>query len=214
MRLVPNALEIIEPLDTFNNIDIFKSPKVIDYNSNQCEIIMLSVFKDKCYEVYRRHIKNSHIINDTRERLSNKDFIDVEDKTLSVEEINSAIGLNIYLYNQWMNQYVRELPGLNKFDAGDVNVLISNCSLLSIAIHVKEFYFENESYQIANKFRLSRSRMNIGFGTFMTSLFFLINQKIKSLELSDNEIAIFYPFSLFSSKGICACLFTNFFVII
>ena len=201
MTLAPNSFEIIEPLDTFNDIDVFSLPLVTSYNTDQIEIIMLSFLKDKVYELFKRHIRQSFILNDTRERLKNKEYKDAEDN-IPIESINRGIGLNVFLYSQWLNSYIRDLPGLNKFDSEDLNALISNCSLLSIAIHVNEFYTENECYQIANGIQLTRNRLNLSFGTFMTCLFFMINNKIQKLNLSESETSVFYPFSLFSQRSI------------
>lgn len=202
LTLAPNTLELIEPLSTFGSLNIFDYSGLDLTNKGQQEIIKLSILKDKVYQIYKYHIQKSPLINSTRERLENGDYIDSDAENITIEHLNKAIMCNISEYTKWITLFVKDLPGFDRFDLTDFTQMISNCSLLSMAIHLNEFFINGESYQITpNGYQLSRSRMNAGFGTFITSLFFLINEKTKKLDLSHNEKAIFYPFSIFSSKS-------------
>ena len=101
-----------------------------------------------------------------------------------------------------MARYAREIPGLERFDVKDFTTIVSNSALLTMALHINEFYINNDYYQIVvGGYQLSRNRMNLLFGTFITSLFYLINSKIRKLNLTECEKALYYPFVLGYSKG-------------
>jgi hypothetical protein len=158
--------------------------------------------KDRVFQVFRDHIKKSIILNGTRERLKSGDYIDSEAENVSLDQIRTAIFSNINEYKKWVTDFSKELPGLKKFNQNDLGNMISNCALISISIHINEFFKNGECYQITpDGLQLSRNRMNAGFGSLMTFLFFLTNEKLRNLELSPNEKALFYPFSLFSAKS-------------
>lgn len=165
-------------------------------------MVFLSVLKDKVFQTYKRLIKDSFIINYARERLDSKNYIDSTVEDIPLNELTHGIMVNISEYSKWMAKFAREIPGLERFDVKDFTTIVSNSALLTMALHINEFYINNDYYQIVvGGYQLSRNRMNLLFGTFITSLFYLINSKIRKLNLTECEKALYYPFVLGYSKG-------------
>jgi len=61
------------------------------------DLFLMSVLKDKVYQIYKQHIKESLLINETKKRLKNNDYIDSSAITkngyqLSKNRLNLAFG--------------------------------------------------------------------------------------------------------------------------
>ena len=157
--------------------------------------------KDRVFQLYKMIEKESFLLNDSRERLKHKNYFDSSIEC-SLDDLTKGILGTISEYTKWMTKLAKSMPGLLQFDEEDFTALVSNSSLSTIPLHINEFFVNNESYQITpNGYQMSRHRMNLGFGTFVTSLFFLINNKVKKLDLTENEKSIYYPFALSCCKG-------------
>jgi hypothetical protein len=154
------------------------------------------------FRVYKVYIENSEVLNISREFLKSKNYIDATVENVPQQELLAGLTRTVSEYTKWLTNLAKNLPGLSDLNLEDFMTIISNGSLLSIAIHMNEFYTSTESYHIShNGLQMSRNRMNIVFGSFNALLIILIHRKIKELCLSEMEKALFYPFILFSCNG-------------
>ena len=101
---------------------IFQSHDLLPKTSLTCEseLVVLSLLKDRVYQLYCRHILDSNIINNTKERLRQKDFISEATSDIEAYEIWIKLMETIADFSKWLTRFTRELPGFN-----EVYILIS-----------------------------------------------------------------------------------------
>ncbi len=188
----------------------FKQNEILKFDSSVeiNDLFLMSVLKDKVYQIYRQHIKESILLNETRERLKNNDYINsTADENVSQNDLLEGMIGNVVDHAKWLTNYCLNLPGFNKLNDVDFIQIINNATLFTMGIQLNEFYSNNEFYNVTkNGYQLSRNRLNLVFGSFIAYLYCLSHAKLKQLCLSDYEKALLYPVFVFSCDGIIILL--------
>lgn len=169
---------------------------------NEEEIFLTAILKDKVFQLYKKHLLNSNLINQTTERLHKKDYIDANNENISVNEVWTGLMGIVSEHTKWLTRFARELPGFNDLIEEDFAAMIFTSTLLLYEIQINRFVTNNENYTIlSNRVQMNRKRMLKLFGMFLTELVFEFHSKFKSFELSDYELCMLYPFIMCSCNG-------------
>ena len=160
------------------------------------EFALITILKDKVFQLYSKIIKESKVLNTSKERYETKNYINHEE-IVSIDEILDGI-LEIHEdVTTWLVNLTKQLPGFDKFKQDDLMTIALNSAQLTIGVHLKDLYFDNDVHVISSKgYLLSRNRMNLAFGTMISTFYFCMNNKLKQLDLSENEVSLYYPFAL------------------
>lgn len=170
--------------------------------SSELELVQITLLRDRAYQIYKKHIVKSFLINNSKERLRTGNFIGPNVENVTHEEIIGAAASIITSHYKWMKKYAKELPGLNRFSHEDFDLMISKTLVFTAALMVNEFVKNDESYLISpTGYQLSRRRKLKSFGEKSTQLSFLIHSKFNKLNFSEKECSIFYPFCMFNCNG-------------
>ncbi len=163
----------------------------------------MSVLKDKVYQIYKQHIKESLLINETKKRLKNNDYIDSSAENVTQDDLLAGLIGDIVEHAKWLTNYSLNLPGFSSLNESDFMKIVNHATIMTYGLQLNEFYYNNEFHHITkNGYQLSKNRLNLAFGSFLAHLFILAHAKFKELDLSENEIALLYALFLFSCDGI------------
>lgn len=192
-------------MNLFNINNIMKKNPIISSMSlipktsiNDNFTIFISLLKNKVYQVYKKNIALSTILNNIQERLKTGDYI-------------SSIGIDYdtlkYLFLQsqletinWSTQFVKELPGFDKFDRRDLSSLINSSSAFFLSLQVTNFYKKDESFIILSNIQFSKDNIKFLFGDF-SEVIQKFHNDFNRLKLTENEFCLFFPFVLSSCNG-------------
>ena len=170
------------------------------------DFIQIILIKEKIQQTYKNHIKQSTVINNVYERLRNKDFIDpsciIECENLALEGNASTV----IEFTQWMTKFSHSLNKLFNMNLNDLTKMIDMAHFLAFSIHTTIFYLSNNNdwrFIWTNKVSFSKNVYLKLFGYHIINLLFMVHSKLKSLDLTENELALLYAFVLFS----CECKF-------
>jgi len=173
------------------------------------DFIQIILTKDKIQQIYKNQIKQSSVINNVNEWLRSKDFIDpsclTECENLSME----GNAYTVIEFNQWMTKFSYSLNKLFQINLNDLTKMIDMANFLAFSIHTAIFYFSNNndwSFIWANKVVFRKNIFLKLFGHHLINLLFVVQSKLKSLDLTENELALLNAFVLFS----CDCKFKIF----
>lgn len=192
---------------TISNYRLIESSNAMpkSLHLNEEEIFLTAILKDKVFQLYKKHLLNSNLINQTTERLHKKDYIDANNENISVNEVWTGLMGIVSEHTKWLTRFARELPGFNDLIEEDFAAMIFTSTLLLYEIQINRFVTNNENYTIlSNRVQMNRKRMLKLFGMFLTELVFEFHSKFKSFELSDYELCMLYPFIM------CSCNVNSF----
>lgn len=165
---------------------------------SESELFCITLIKDKIYQLYKTHIQHSNLVNNTNERLRNKDFIDPS-ANVNQDQIITGLVYTIGDFAKWLTRFAKEMPGLNKIIVSDFSTIISSSVLFLYAVHNHLFFYDDDIHTIiSNNIQINRKRLEQIFGNYLANLLYTFHAKFDKLCLSENEIAIFYPFVLIS----------------
>lgn len=166
------------------------------------ELVLISILRDKVFQLYKKHIKNSSLLNNTREKLRTKDFISSSAENVQKKDILLGVIGTITEFTKWLTRYAIELPDFDKIEQDDFMKMVSSAIWSSIGLQLNEFFHDNDLHYITtNGYQMSRNRMYSVFGTFNTCLFLLMHAKVKQFKFSENELSLYYPFIICSCNG-------------
>ncbi len=170
----------------------------------ESEIFLISTAKDKLFQLFCEHTKNSSIISKTKQRLQLKQFFSSNSDNISKNDVMVGMAELIEEFSKWLIEFLIRVPGFKKFCLEDLSALI-NCSIFFLlGLHVNDFIIDGEFYLILGKdpkcFQMSRNRMNLIFGTLKSNLIFDAHKKLQNLNLSCNELSILFPFGILKAN--------------
>jgi hypothetical protein len=197
-------------LEFLNQHCLFDSLRIMPNSSlqNDSDFSKIVLIKDKICQIYKEHIKKSSNINNTLERLNNKDYIDSTSKNVTKSQLMSGMRDTIQEFSKWTANFINDLNGIltNKLNSYDTSTIITQANYILNASHFCLFVKNNESFaMLANGLQLSRNRLCQLFGKKLTDILFQFQNHYKQLDLSDNETALFNAFVLTS----CNCKLVN-----
>lgn len=169
----------------------------------ESELIIITLLKDKVYQIYKRHILNSSILNATNERFKNKNLInELIDENLESYEIWINFMETISEFTKWLTRFSKELPGFNKLNIEDLSSIVFASVFPLFTVQVTPFVKNNENYTIINNnIQLTRKRMIQTSEIVITDLLFEFYSRFQSLNLTEQELCLIYPFLLTSCNG-------------
>jgi len=195
------------PSEVFNILrqhQLFESTNILPTTIFQAEneLFLISILKDKVFQLFKKHTFSSTIINHSTECFKNKDYIDSSVENISVDELLIGLVGSISEHSKWLTRFVKELPGFNKLNLSDFMTIVSSTSLLLFNTHQHQFFYNNENhFIISNRYQLSRERMNTLYGAFKTGLLFEFHNVIKKFKFSETELSLLYTFFLTGTNG-------------
>lgn len=199
-----NEFNSIEPTNILNKCQPSSFSNELFLNQlikSENELIQIAILKDRVFQIYKKHINNSVLVIDSRERLKAKNYIYSTGLNDDIEFFKGLAEM-IAKFSRWMTKYTKELPGFNSVSPEDLQTMILNSFITLATLHINEFYIDNELYFIIpNGYQLSIDRLKSSFGTFNASLSILSHSKIRLMKLTENELSIMYPFVLCNSSG-------------
>ena len=86
-------------LDSKQNSTIKTLPKV-SFDS-ESDLILMSLIKDRVFQLYKKHILMSDLLKRTKEKLLNKDFIDSTVEILNIEPLVNGLMDTISEHSKW-----------------------------------------------------------------------------------------------------------------
>lgn len=190
----------IESILTNNNNLIFDSCNILARTSlNNANLIMfLSFLKNSTFQIYKKHIKNSFIINNTVKRLASKDYIQTQDN----KRVFECLANTAEDFSQWATDFIKDLPGFNLFSSQDLLLIVKKSMWNLYSLQNSVFYKDDENYTILKEnVQFTKSNMVKLFGSFRTHLIFNIHKYYNKLELNEYETALFHAFILTSISG-------------
>lgn len=159
------------------------------------ELILLSLFKDKVYQIYNKHKKNSTILNESRRRLTSRDYVDETNEEITAADLINGVIASVTEYTKWLTRYARELPGLDSINLDDFTKMVSFGTLLTMGNQLNEFFCNEKLYYVTlNGLQMTRKRLDKVFGPICATLSLLAHSKFTKLNFSDNEKSLEYPF--------------------
>ena len=197
--------ETIRSNEYLSNRFNFKQNETIkfDLSVEINDLFLMSVLKDKVYQIYKQHIKESLLINETKKRLKNNDYIDSSAENVTQDDLLAGIISDLTENAKWLTNFTLNLPGFNKLEEEDFMKIVNHATAMTYGLQLNEFYYNNEFHHIIkNGYQLSQNRLNLAFGSFGAYLFIIAHAKFKELDLSENEISLLYPAFLYSCDGI------------
>lgn len=198
------SLSLNPLLNFFENQQLFDSKSILPLTIFQSEndLFLISILKDKVFQLYKKHIQLAPLIVKTRECHRNKDYTDSSVENVPVEVLLKGLIDSISEHSKWLTRFARDLPGFGRINVDDFIQMVSGSAMLLFGLIANPFYNNNENHTvISNNYQFSRSRMNKVLGTFKTGLLFEFHYVFKKLLLSENELALLYPFILTSSNA-------------
>lgn len=161
------------------------------------DLLKITLLRDKVFQVYKKHIKNSLIINNSYERLKNNDYVSSKEENLSMDTFLEGVAQIISVYSKWLTRFAKELPGFGDLDEDDFKKILLSAFMPTIALQMNEFYLESNTIFITpNGIQMDKTRMDNAFGVFNSNLSFIIHSILKELNLTEKERSLFYPFIL------------------
>lgn len=166
----------------------------------ESELVIISLLKDKVYQIYKKHILSSKIISQTNERLQNENLSSMlNNKDLEPYEIWINFMETISDFTKWLTRLAKELPGFNKINIEDLSTMVFASVFPLFTVQVTPFIHNNENYTIINNnIQFTRKRMIQASQTVITDLLFEFHHRFQSLNLTEQELCLIYPFLLTS----------------
>ena len=210
IKLKLELSENLSPISPNPLLDLFDKHQLFDWKTDmpitifrsESDLFLISVLKDKVFQLYKKHIQLSQLLVNSRECHKNKNYIDSSVENVPVDDLLRGLIGSISEHSKWLTRFARELPGFSFINVDDFMQMVSSGAMLLFGMQTNQFYYNNENHTvISNNYQMSRSRMNKLMGTFKTGLLFEFHFVFKKLCMSENEIALLYPFILTSSNG-------------
>ena len=190
-------------IDEFTLNERYLPDSMFKHDSDFIQIILI---RDKIKQIYKSQIKQSTVINNVYERLKNKDYIDpsclVDCNNLEME----GNAETVIEFIQWMTKFSHNLGIIFNINLNDLTKIINMANYLLFLIHTNCFYFSNDNewrFVFANRVFFRKNIYLELFGYHLNNLVSEFHSKLQSLDLSENELALFNAFVLFS----CDCKF-------
>ena len=183
---------------------IFESELLIPVTSIQpeSELIIISVLKDKVYQLYKKHITFSNVINNTNESFRNKSFYDLSIDDVEAYKIWISFMETISDFTRWLTRFAKELPGFNNMNIEDFSTMVFAAVFPLYTVQVTPFVVNDENFTvISNNLRFTKKRMILASEKVITNLLFEFHMRFQSLNLTEQELCLFYPFLLTSCNG-------------
>ena len=193
-----NNLELL-----LNQHRLFDSLRILPSTlfKNDSDFSKIVLAKNKICQIYKEHIKKSSNINNTYERLKNRDYIDSTSKHVTKSQLMCGMRDTIQEFSKWTTNFINDLNeiGINKLNSFDMSTIIAQANYILNGTHFCLFVKNNESFaMLANGLQLSKSRLCQLFGEKLTDILFEFQNHYNHLQLSDNETALFNAFVLTS----------------
>ena len=99
----------------------------------------MSVLKDKVYQIYKQHIKESLLINETKKRLKNNDYIDSSAENVTQDYLLAGIIGDIVEHAKWLTNYSLNLPGFNCLNESDFMKIVNHATAMTYGLQLNEF---------------------------------------------------------------------------
>ena len=187
-------------LNTNSNFSFDSSNLLPKTSINDDFIIFISLLKNKVFQAYKTHITESTILNNTRNRLQNGDFVA---KELDINKLNMTFFEGQLENIVWLQKFIKDLPGFDKFDTDDTNVLVGSSSGFLLSFQLTEYYKSEEiNVSIIKNVQYSKETMYLMFGKYFTDGVFKFHYDLNQLMFTEVEKALFYPFVISSCRGI------------
>lgn len=105
--------------------------------------------------------------------------------------------------------YIRQLPGFDNLCPQDFRTIVSQKLFTALGFNTTKLFVDNEYYlMLGEDFRFSKFVFDNFYGLELSEKIFNYHNRLNSLNLTDQEIAILIPFSLTSLSNATS----NFFV--
>ncbi len=167
-----------------------------DQFSNSETVIQFLTRSMSCF--YEENNKDFNESDKLNEMLEKKDYL--IDSDLENHQIWSNVLEMISNFTKWLTNFAKKCPGFHEFDFDDLSLLVASAALFLYGIRFRRQIINNEFFIISGKSNIlvSRKRMSSFSNETLNDLSFLFFKKLNELELTDFEIAVFFPVILLS----------------
>ena len=188
------------------NTDLLPSTSMSKSNTdcdNQSMVVFITLLKNKIIHVYNEH-KIKLELNILQSGESIKDFIHKHElyhecESSAEEMVKSLVKTGANLV-QWIISFSKSTPGLNKFRKNDLAKIVDDGIYLLLHIQFFDFFYDQECYFLLHdKKRYSKKWMNLISGPGSFDVHYKFATEFKSFFLTNDEIALLYPYILCSS---------------
>ena len=190
------AIRNQETIDFFEQNNLFETLMKNKSFNNDKENYFISHLIDKALQTYQKNIKLSKVLNYAITKLEKTDFITEHEPNITSEIIWQGVGKTLGEFTQWLSKFVKQLTGFNKLNQDDLLTIISAAIFFCFGSHINCFFDKeyNECYMIiSNNIQISKSRLLQIFSPDLVDPIFKFHSLFRDLNLTETEIALWYP---------------------
>ena len=180
--------------------EILSADKAFDFTQNDANSThenIIQFLRESTFDLYKKN-SDAESLNKLHERYEKGDYFESN----VIDAIYAGLLETIANFTKWLTHLTQKFPGFHKFDTEDLSVLVSSAALSLFGFHFRSFYRNEENHLIlANNILYSRAKMNFLFDKVLIDLVFLYVNLLNSLNLTECEVALFYPLILLSCDG-------------
>jgi hypothetical protein len=169
-------------------------------------VFLISMIRDKVYHLYVNFTKCLEKNLEIYKMLTDKNIKIFSGSDASKEEAWSCYLTNIQHHIKSYIKFSKELPGLNYLTIRDFNAILNDNLPILFGLKITKLYTDKEGYFMMGDIQLTRKWLTKFFGKTMCECIFEFHRQIKNLKLTDQELALLFPFIL-TSLGINSFFF-------
>ena len=166
---------------------------------NESIIFLLSLIRDKSYQLYIDFTKplesNLKIAKEIAQ--SNTKIFPGHD--CCIDEVWKSYTNELSSHIKAYVLYARELPGFNKMDVDDFSAILNDSIPPIFGLKITKFFIDDECYLLIDHIQLSRKWMNLLIGKNVSDIIFEFHNKLHSLNITNQELALIFPYVLTSA---------------
>nr|ASL70554.1 nuclear receptor [Brachionus calyciflorus] len=169
------------------------------YMKNSNKIIVLSLLRDKTFQIYRDHTQEFDKQEKNALKLIENGYkpINYTHSKIFIDKIIEKDMIFFQNHASSMLKIVKELPGFQRVSDVDINQMI-NCNFFSVLIlRTIKLYFNGDCYfMLDENIQLNKDILTIMAGKKLINELFDYTFSLKDFSLTDQEIALLIPFFL------------------
>ena len=186
--------------EILRSIAIVSNSQIAQYfinSNNEDYLIFISILKDKVYQLFIEFKDKLRMPFDSNRELIKK--MDEKDQShVTSEMILKRLIRSFSVFARNLTKFVRYIPGLDVLSIEDLEIILSEQVYLLHLLRYAKTFVNGECYTVLEGIQMRRCWFEIFRGKYATDLIFEFFRVFNSLNLTERELAVFYPFVLCS----------------
>ncbi|CAF0902505.1 unnamed protein product [Brachionus calyciflorus] len=197
------SLDLFKSLNPYTLIPRTSYTELCITNSNENNIFILTLLKDRCYQLYKDFTLEYQKQYERAIRLIEKNFdCSIFSYNQTLEQVWKAFCLMTSDFTRRMVRTMKLVPGFDRFDSKDIATIVNERLFVCYGLCVTKLFLNNEFFvMLDSNTQLSKYWMEKLFTVTTSQKIFDYHAKLNSFRLTDGEIAILIPW-LFCSTNL------------